>query len=265
MRMMVLAMGVWWVAVPGSMAELALSGSPIEVQEHLSSLPGQVTISGAAERRVEADQAIVQLAVVTTERLLESAMVNNTSVRSQIVATLAEASIPEARIHTSRFASTPLHSSWTGKVKEYRIKSSVRVHAESEQEIHLVAGLVDSLDDVSLSSMTFDVTGKDKIVSALIEEALERVNERKAQYEGALNVKLRPKRVGLPVPDKSPRDVHWPMSGDERLLRLSSGLTNPELTLTLHALEQREPELSQFEELLYKVGIVVTFDVLAQP
>jgi len=41
-------------------------------------------------------------------------------------------------------------------------------------------------------------------------------------------------------------------------------LSNPELSVVLHALEQRAPEVSQFEELLYKVGLIVTFDILPQ-
>ena len=45
---------------------------------------------------------------------------------------------------------------------------------------------------------------------------------------------------------------------------MASVLTNPELTMTLHALEQRAPELNQFEELVLKVGLVVTYDLLYQ-
>ena len=53
------------------------------------------------------------------------------------LAEFTEGGVAEDRIHTSRFASTPVHSSWTGKVKEYKIASTVRVHVQSEQEVQL--------------------------------------------------------------------------------------------------------------------------------
>lgn len=73
------------------------------------------------------------------------------------------------------------------------------MNAESEKEIQLVAGLVDSIDNVSLSSLTFEMTKKDEITIGLLKEAFQRVQERRALYETSLGVRLRPRQVGIPA------------------------------------------------------------------
>ena len=253
-----------FVSAHAATAEIDVSGSPAELRAHLESLPGQVTISGHAERAVEADKAIVQLSVVTSERLLKPALEKNTNVRSSIVAELAEGGISEARIHTSRFASTPVHSSWSGKVKQYRIKSTVRIHAETEKEVQLIAGLVDTIEEVSLASMSFDMTRREEVTVELLAEAFGRIQERRKLYESSLGVLLRPKHVAVPGGQKPDRRTRWLLNGDDGAMSASGILSNPELSVVLHALEQRAPEVSQFEELLYKVGLIVTFDILPQ-
>ena len=250
-------------------ADVELSGTPSEIRAHMDALPGHVTISGLAERSVEADRAVVQLSVVTSDRKLQPAMAENTAARSEIIGILAEGGITEARIHTSRFASTPVQSSWTGKIKEYRIKSTIRIYAEAEKDIHLIAGLVDTMEAVSLTSLTFEMTKKEEIAIELMKEAFDRIQIRRDLYESSLGVLLRPRNVGLPVPKRPDRREYWAIADDadygSAYLSRSGILSNPECSVVLHALEQRAPEVSQFEEVLFKVRIVVTFDVLPQP
>ena len=247
-----------------AIGEPELSGTPTELRQHLDALPGQVTISGLAERTVESDRAVVQVAVHTSERQLKPALEKNNNIRANIVEELTKSGITADRIHTSRFASTPVHSSWSGKVKEYDIRSTVRVHAETEKEVQIVAGLVDTIDEISLSSLTFEMTKKEEITVELLTQAFQQVQKRKDQYESSLGVHLRPRQIGLPTPKDDGSRTQWLMKGNRNVASISSVLTNPELSVVLHALEQRGPEISQFEELLYKVGIVVTFDVLPE-
>jgi uncharacterized protein YggE len=250
--------------VQTSIAEPELSGTPTELRRHLDTLPGQVTISGLAERTVEADRAVVQVSVLTSDRDLKPALELNSKIRAGIVTELTAAEVDTNRIHTSRFSSTPVHSSWTGKVKEYQIKSTVRVNAESEKEIQVIAGLVDSSDNVSLSSLTFEMTKRDEMTEELLKEAFQLVQKRKALYESSLGVQLRPRSVGIPKANDTDRRAEWLLRDYKAPMSVSSVLTNPELSVVLHALEQRGPEINQFEELLFKVGIVVTFDVLPE-
>jgi uncharacterized protein YggE len=248
--------------VQAAIAEPELSGTPTELRKHLDSLPGQVTISGLAERTVEADRAVVQLSILSSDRKLRPALEQNNNTRTDMVKKLTGGGIDEARIHTSRFSSTPVHSSWRGKVKEYQIKSTIRVSAESEKELQLVAGLVDTIEGVSLSSLTFEMTKKDEITVALLKEAFQRVQERKELYESSLGVRLRPKQVGVPAAKDADRRAQWLLQDDWKTMSVAGVMTNPELSVVLHALQQRAPEISQFEELVYKVRIVATFDLL---
>jgi uncharacterized protein YggE len=240
--------------------EPEITGTPTMLREHLSGLPGQVTISGFAERRVESDRAVVEVYVRTSDRKLKPALENNRRIRADIVKKLAESGVDKDRIHTSRFSSTPVHSSWSKKVKEYYINSTIRVHAESEKEIEVLAGLVDSVEEMSLSSLSFEMTKKDEIVMELMKEAFDKIEKRKKMYESSLGVTLVPKQIGEPSSKTGNRD-NWVPADRSDLLSFTSVLTNPELSVTLHALQQRAPELNQFEELLYKAGLVVTFNV----
>lgn len=243
-------------------AEPEISGTPTELRRHLDAIPGQVVISATAERTVEADRAVVQVSVVTSERRLKTSLEKNNSIRTDIVSKLSAGGIDEDRIHTSRFSSTPVHSSWTGKVKEYEIESKVRVHAESEKEIHLIAGLVDELDEVSLASLTFEMSKKEEITVDLLKEAFQRVQARKELYESSLGVSLRPRRVGLPpVEDASLHDRRM-RKGDRAVLSVASVLTNPELSMVLHSLGQEQAGMNQFEELVFKAEITVTYDLV---
>ena len=250
------------LAVSPSIAEPEITGTPTELRQHLTPVRGQVTILGQAERTVEADRAVVELSVVTSEHEFKKALENNNTVRTKIVSTLADGGLSTNRIHTSRFASTPVHSSWTGKVKEYNIKSTVRIYAETEKEIQLAAGLVDTLDEVILSSINFEMTKKEEITMELLEMAFDRVQERKELYEASLNVKLQPNSIGIPGSKNNDRRHRNIFKPEDDLLSFTSAMTNPELSVVLHALKQREPDINQFEELLYKISIAVTFDLL---
>ena len=43
---------------------------------------------------------------------------------------------------------------------------------------------------------------------------------------------------------------------------ISSGWALPEASVVLHALEQRGPELTQFDQVVYTATVTVTFDVM---
>jgi uncharacterized protein YggE len=241
--------------------EPEMTGTPTMLREHLSGLPGQVTISGIAERRVESDRAVVKVVVRTSDHKLQPALENNRRIRADVVKKLAESGLDKDRVHTSRFSSTPVHSSWSKKVKEYHIESTIRVHAESENEVEVLAGLVDSIDEMSLSSLSFEMTKKDDITIELMKAAFDKIEMRKKMYESSLGVTLVPKQIGQTASKPGNRRNRF-LNDYAADTSFAGVLTNPELTVTLHALQQRAPEdLNQFEELLYKVDMVVTFDV----
>ncbi len=246
----------------GFAGEPQLSGTPGELQAHLSSMPGQVVLSGTAERVVEADESIVRLSVHNSDRALKTALEESNRLRREIVATLSAGGIETNRIHTSRFSSVPSRSSWTGKVKAYDISSAVSVHARTEKEVQIVAGIVDTMEEVSLESLTFETTDKEAIALALLKKAFAKIEARKQLYEQSLEVMLHPRSVGIPEHKDRRGRERWMMEGGlTKGLRFAEALTNPECSVVLHALQQQPADLSQFDKVVYKVGVVVTFDV----
>lgn len=244
-----------------TIAEPELSGTPTELIQHLRSIPEKVVISGVAERTVEADRAVIKILVLTTEKKLEQSLIKNNKIRTDIMQQLTASGIDTNRIHTSRFASSPIHSSWSGKIKEYVISSRVNIYAENEKEMQSVALLVDKFEEVSLSSISFEMTKKEKIKQELIKEALQQVQQHKEIYESSLGVDLIPAKFGPDFPGSdSDLAIRGGIRKGNRFTSYDNSiLSNPELTVTLHALMQQAPAIDQFEELLYKAEITVTF------
>jgi uncharacterized protein YggE len=250
------------LAVHSTIADPQITGTPDELRAHLSSVPGQVTISGSAERRVEADRAVVQLAVVSANRQLNAALATNAQTRTGILTELKTGGIAVERVHTSRLGATPIHSSYSGKVKEYQVKSTVRIHAETEKEIQPIAVLIDTRNDVSLTSLTSEVTKKGEVKAELLKAAFEQVQERRKLYESSLGVRLLPRSVGPPADQ-----------GDS-VVRMRAGRGKGTMSGLRHAsavsgfgpaggiLGTEEGGISQFEEVLFSANISVTFDLL---
>jgi uncharacterized protein YggE len=166
-----------------AMAAPELSGTPDELAAHLSTIPRQVTLTDTAELKVEADRAEVVVNVRNADRSFKSALAQNQQMRADIVAALEKSGLPSERIHVSRFSSTPTQGFLTSKVKAYDIDSRVSIEATSEKEIQAVAAVVDATDGVSLLSMTFSNTQKDKQTASVLSQALEKVRGLKEIYE----------------------------------------------------------------------------------
>jgi len=241
-----------------------LSGTPDELTAHLRSLPGQVTLSAEAEVKVEADQAEVILKVRNTDRSFKNALIQNQQMRADIMATLEKCAVPTERIHMSRFSTTPTQGYFTSKVKAYEVESRVTIQATSEKEIQAIAALVDEKDGVTLLSLTFSNSQKDKNVAGVLQQALAKVNSLKAIYEKELGVALVARAVGSqPAPSGLDLVRRRSYAGKD-VSGISSALTAPETSVVLHALEQREPDLSQFDQVVYTATVTVTFDVVKE-
>lgn len=241
-----------------------LSGTPDELTTHLRSLPGQVTLSAEAEVKVEADRAEVILKVRNIDRSFKNALIQNQQMRADIMATLEKCAVPAERIHMSRFSTTPTQGYFTSKVKAYEVESRVTIQATSEKEIQSIAALVDEKDGVTLLSLTFSNSQKDKNTVGVLQQALAKVNSLKSIYEQELGVALVARAVGSqPAPSGLDLARRRSYAGKD-VSGISSALTAPETSLVLHALEQREPDLSQFDQVVYTATVTVSFDVVKE-
>jgi uncharacterized protein YggE len=221
------------IAMLGSAAALAvtaapeLSGTPDELTEHLRAIPGQVTLTGTAEKKVEADRAEVVIKVTNSDRSFKKALVRNQEMRADIMTALEKSGIPAERIHMSRFSSTPTQGFFTSKVKSYDIEGRVTVEAASEKEVQAVAAVVDEEDGVSLLSLSFASTRKDQHAASVLNIALARVKDLKELYEKDLGVVLIPRAVG-PQPVPRPANLARPgRSAGTEVSGVASLLSDP--------------------------------------
>lgn len=241
-----------------------LSGTPDELATHLRSLPGQVTLSAETEVKVEADRAEVVLKVSGSDRSFKAALAQNQQMRAEIVTTLEKAGLPADRIRISRFSTTPTQGYFTSKVKAYEIESRVTVEATSEKEIQAIAAVVDKKDSVTLLSLTFSNTQKDKNTAQVLQQALAKVTNLKQTYEKELGVTLLPRSIGTqPVSSGMELARRRAYTGKE-VSGISSALTSPESPMILHALQQREPDISQFDQVVYRATVTVAYDVVKE-
>lgn len=245
-----------WMAVAvasavacAALAGPELSGTPDELAAHLNSIPGQVTLTGTAELKIEADKAEVVLGVRTSDRSFKAALVKNQQMRADIMALMETNGIPAKRIRMSRFSSTPTQGFFTSKVKSYEVESRVTVEAASEKEVQAVAAIVDEKEGVSLQSLSFSDTRKDDHAAKAVSLALAKVRSQKSIYERSLDVVLIPRAVG-PQPG-----VFSPV------VRRAYAAKDMASVPRCESLALQAPDISQFDQLVYNVTVVVTFDV----
>jgi uncharacterized protein YggE len=245
-----------WMAVAvasavacAALAGPELSGTPDELAAHLNSIPGQVTLTGTAELKIEADKAEVVLGVRTSDRSFKAALVKNQQMRADIMALMETNGIPAKRIRMSRFSSTPTQGFFTSKVKSYEVESRVTVEAASEKEVQAVAAIVDEKEGVSLQSLSFSDTRKDDHAAKAVSLALAKVRSQKSIYERSLDVVLIPRAVG-PQPG-----VFSPV------VRRAYAAKDMASAPRCESLALQAPDISQFDQLVYNVTVVVTFDV----
>jgi uncharacterized protein YggE len=243
-------------------AELELKGSPTELRRHLGSIPGQVHIVGVAEIKVEANQAVLTLKVSTRDRLLKKAMERNRQVRDDIVQMLTQKGLSKDRVRVSRFSSTPAHGLFSKEAKAYDIESTVEVAARHENEVETVSGIVDDKPEVSLDSLRFEHSDEDKLRLQALREALDKIVAQKAVYEVALGAELRPRGMLVAPPGERALRERTGAEPVEDVAGLSSILADPQFRIGVRALASKGADLSQFNQVVYRAQITLTFEVL---
>lgn len=239
-----------------------LSGTPEELTAHLQSIPGEITLTGEAETKVEANRAEMVVKVTNSDRSFKNALIRNQQIRADIVATLGKSGIQQERIKMSRFSSTPTQGYFSSKVKSYEVESRVTVEVASEAELQAAAAVVDEKDGVSLLSLTFSNTDKARHETEVLNRALARVKDLKQTYEKELGVTLVPRAAG-PQPGIGPGGFARPRS---RAVKEVSGmsLVPEEEVLRRHAFSERRLDISQFDQVVYTATVSVVFDVIVK-
>jgi uncharacterized protein YggE len=120
-------------------AEPELKGTPSELSRYLKDVPMReapriVSITGEAEVRVPAEQAVVTLKVTTENKSLHEALRLNQEARGKVIAYLKSHSMPEERAHASKFSSTPKFGLFGEKAKSYKVENLVRITVAKDSD-----------------------------------------------------------------------------------------------------------------------------------
>lgn len=246
-------------------AEPELKGSAADLATYLSSVPGQIRIAASAEVKVEANRALMRLRVNNKDKLFERALAKNRKAREEIVQLLTERGLSKDGIRVSKFSTIPSYGFFSKKPEAYEITSSVEIHAANENEVQAVAALVDSKPEVGLESLRFEYTDEDTMKRKALQEALDKVTAQKKLYEEKLGVTLRARGVVLPsVPERRRAAVAGLSTGGESL-SLAETLSDEQFQVRIRSLAQRgvDPDISQFDQVMYQAQVTIVFDVIA--
>lgn len=174
-------------------AEPEIKGTATELTQYLTAIPHTVELVGEAEVKLPADQAIVSVRVVTEHKSLQEASRANQELRAKMLLGLAEQGIPTERVKASKFSSTPKYGVFGEKPKSYRVENIVKITTKDEKEFQAVARLVDTNSEFRHEGIEFDHSDKDGLKMKALEQAIDKVSDKKRIYEEKLGIKLTPK------------------------------------------------------------------------
>ncbi len=178
-----------------SSAAPELSGSPHELSQYLLDQRRIINIHGEAEKKVEADTAIVTISVKTKESQLKLALQKNADIRKNLKEKLVKAGISEEKIQSSKFSSTPNYGWIKDKPKNYEVSNEVKISITNETQLQAIAKLVDSQKEVFLGATDHEDSAKEDNKLEALEAALNDVQRKRALYEKNLGINLKPVRI----------------------------------------------------------------------
>jgi len=176
---------------PASMAAPELKGSPSELSSYLLDARKIISINGAAETKVEANQANIALTIKNEARSLDAALQENERLQMQVNKSLLEAGINKDKIKAANFSSTPDYGWLKDKPKSYEISREVKVTIVDAVQMRAVAQVVDSIDEVFMGVMNFEDSSKSDNELVTVQKALDNILAKKALYEKTFAVSLK--------------------------------------------------------------------------
>lgn len=228
-----------------------LKGTPEELGNYLLNDKKLVTITGRAEERVEADNAIVALNVKTKDSKLHVALQKNRAIRAELKKKLEAAGIAPNQIQVAKYSSTPSYGWFGDKPKSYDVNNEVKITISKEDELAVIAEFVDSKDEVYFGNTSIKFTKKKEAKARALEKSLEDVLAKKAQYEKQLGFKL--VAVGL-----SEQTVEENQNLRQRNQQVSK-VANYSSSAPAGMLEMELDEAGGFGELYFRAQTTVTF------
>jgi len=248
-----------------------LKGDPAELTTYLIDGKRVVSISAGGEAKAQADRAIVTLRVKTKSGAFAQALRLNREVRARLSQQLQQAGIAADKISAAKFASVPNYGFFGDKPSSYEISNDVSVVVSGEDDMAVIAQVVDGTKEVSYLASQLDDSNKKAHVNEALEDALANVARKKLAFEKALGTTLTPLRVGetsfqraTPVAAAPLRyDQNLPMFTGEATLQSSmAGRSRPEAAATDSASDVSSS--GGFGELRYETNVRAEYLVQAR-
>jgi uncharacterized protein YggE len=233
-------------------AEVELTGSPRELSGYLTDIPQTVSITGKAEKKVPADQAIIHVEVTTESRSMDEALSQNKALRQQITTKLLAAGLPKDRIKASQFSSTPESGIFTDKIRSYKVENTMKITTTSEAEFQAVAALIDEYKEVEYKTTEFELSNRKEIERQLLAEACRDAVAKKDLYALELKVTLTPVRF---------HDGHVALYQPQGNLRMQARKV---ASFALDEEASFTPPPVQFDEMTLTANITVEYNLSAQ-
>ena len=240
---------------PYCLAEVELKGSPEELDKHLGKTSGRVVLNAEAKIEVEADKALIELAVVTKDRKLRTALAENQKVLANLRKHLASKGISKDSVKLSRYSSTPRPGLFT-KTGSYDVRNTVTVSVDSESQFQIVAGFADDQKGVSYEGVSFEHNDRDQLELDVIKNACEKLSTKRIAYEKGLGVKLKLVRFAeLPTALAVMQDQYtYP--------RASTGLSDSMIAADMQA--EIESQKKLFSGMTFSCRIAGEFEVVSE-
>lgn len=256
----VLAMLVAWAAMGAT--DIELRGTPAEMSDYLLNLPGTVSLTGIGETEIQPDSGVVALVVATEASTLQAATKLNAELRKRVIEILEKAGIDKAAIKSDRFPSIPqvglpggTTSLLEAKAKGNKVEHVLEVTFKEESQLEAVAQAADSLAEVTLGGVLFNHSQEEKLKIEARLRACGEVASKKAAYEKALGVKLRPKRI-----EEDPLIVQRSWRKSDHLMggKLLKGATAPQ---GQPVFPDYDTDMSLFGTIIYRARVTVEYHV----
>ncbi|MEQ2008414.1 MAG: SIMPL domain-containing protein [Limisphaerales bacterium] len=221
-----------------------------------------VTLAGDATLRVSADRAVVKISVGVEAKALADGSEKNRKLREALTQALVKQGIPEDRIRSARFSSTPQTGMFSSKVKGYRVENQMRITVESEAEFQAVAAQIDARPEMTYLGLEPIDSKEVENKAAVLAQACEGINRKKAAVEQALKVKLAPARLAeggsyYPFPQQ-PRAVGFDWAGPSA----AGSRADSDFRFMIRTLEQRGDDGSGFGEKTYRAVVAAEFQIV---
>ena len=251
MRLVLVTVGILHLVAFSLFGEPEIKGTASELAQFINGAVKTASVGGESEIRVAASRAVLTLAVITENKLLQEALRANADVRTKVIAQLKQQGISADRIQSSKFSSTPKFGLFGDKAKSYRVENVMRISIQDEKEFRSAAAIVDAFAEVQYGGVEFEYADKEVIKQKAISQACANAGERKKIYEEQLGLKLSPIRFGEGA--VSEVEAKAQQSRESEYGRISSGKWGSSSSI--------QETVSSFGEMVFTARVTVEYSV----